>query len=267
MDPTLLSLEGIAGTAAIFLTLAASALSWLRAGTGKEPFGLVASASAALALAALIASAAARTILSGHLPFASMYEFGLLVAMAMLVAHFALEAAGKRFGPITLPMAFLAVATNSLLFGEATPLMPALKSWWLAAHVLTAVVAYGLLGVSFALSLAYFAAPKLRALPDAESLYKTADFLIALAFPFLTLLIATGAVWAEYAWGAWWSWDPKETWALVTWLVYLGYLHGSRVRKMKPRAAMLFCAIAFAVVLFTYFGVNFLLSGLHSYVG
>ena len=91
--------------------------------------------------------------------------------------------------------------------------------------------------------------------------YKT----IGLAFPLLTLMIAAGAYWANRTWGSYWSWDPKETWALITWLVYAGYLHMRITRGWRGRRAAYFAIIGFAVVLFTFFGVTYLLPGLHAY--
>ena len=104
-----------------------------------------------------------------------------------------------------------------------------------------------------------------RMLPPSDTLdvltYKT----IGIAFPLLTLMIAAGAYWANRTWGSYWSWDPKETWALITWLVYAGYLHMRITRGWRGRRAAYFAIIGFAVVLFTFFGVTYLLPGLHAY--
>jgi cytochrome c-type biogenesis protein CcsB len=102
-------------------------------------------------------------------------------------------------------------------------------------------------------------------LPDLKKLDAITYNQIAIGFSFLTLGILTGAVWAKYAWGDYWTWDPKETWALVTWLVYAIYLHVHRLTNWKPSLLHWISIIGFAVVIFTYFGVNYLLSGLHSY--
>ena len=152
-----------------------------------------------------------------------------------------------------------------LLFGAAAlldktprPLMPALRSNWLTIHVLACMAAYAAFAVA-AVAAAWALAKK-----KTEVL---ADFLLRLAktgFAFLTLGIITGSVWADTAWGAWWSWDPKETWSLLTWLAYAAALH---LRKKGLRGAKFSIILlgCFALVLFTYFGVNFLLSGMHSY--
>jgi len=104
-----------------------------------------------------------------------------------------------------------------------------------------------------------------RLLPDAEALDRITYKTICIAFPLLTLMIAAGAYWANRAWGSYWSWDPKETWAAITWLVYAGYLHMRITRGMRGRVAAYFAVLGFAVVMFTFFGVTYLLPGLHAY--
>jgi ABC-type transport system involved in cytochrome c biogenesis permease subunit len=218
------------------------------------------------ALAACLSSAALRTALSGRLPFASMYEFGLLLSLALYGFFVFLS---FRYADRIVPAAaaFCAFALGSVMvffFDKARPLAPALKSAWLGAHVLTAVVAYGCLAMSAAFAIA--ALVLIRQSERSAALEALVGRLVFIAFPFLTLLIITGAIWAEYAWGSFWRWDPKETWALVTWLVYLAYLHLTRTRGWKGKRAMIAAILGFSVVLFTFFGVNLLLAGLHSYV-
>jgi ABC-type transport system involved in cytochrome c biogenesis permease subunit len=104
-----------------------------------------------------------------------------------------------------------------------------------------------------------------RLLPDAEALDRITYKTICIAFPLLTLMIAAGAYWANRAWGSYWNWDPKETWAAITWLVYAGYLHMRITRGMRGRVAAYFAVLGFAVVMFTFFGVTYLLPGLHAY--
>ena len=104
-----------------------------------------------------------------------------------------------------------------------------------------------------------------RLLPDAEALDRITYKTICIAFPLLTLMIAAGAYWANRAWGSYWNWDPKETWAAITWLVYAGYLHMRITRGWRGRRAAYFAILGFAVVMFTFFGVTYLLPGLHAY--
>jgi ABC-type transport system involved in cytochrome c biogenesis permease subunit len=211
---------------------------------------------------ALAGSITVRSLAAGRIPLANMYEFGLLLGVVLVVLILVMD---LRFSTSTAAVAlsiatFALSAVQLLLFQEARPLMPALKSWWLTSHVLTAVVAYGLLFASSVLALVGLAARKVPA--NLEGLMNR---LVTIAFPFLTLLILTGAVWAEYAWGSFWRWDPKETWALITWLVYLAYLHQVNVRKWTGRKALWSALACFMIVIFTFYGVNLLLSGLHSY--
>ena len=104
-----------------------------------------------------------------------------------------------------------------------------------------------------------------RMLPSADQLDRITYKTIAIAFPLLTLMIAAGAYWANRTWGSYWSWDPKETWAAITWLVYAGYLHMRITRGWRGRRAAYFAILGFAVVMFTFFGVTYLLPGLHAY--
>lgn len=150
---------------------------------------------------------------------------------------------------------------------------PALKSYWLAFHVITAIFAYGGFAVSFGLGLMYllktcysgYDGGMVSRFPDAEVLDELSYKLIIFAFSFLTLVIITGAIWAEYAWGTYWSWDPKETWSLITWIIYAGYLHARLMYDWKGKRAAWLNIFGFIAVLFTFFGVNYFLPGLHSY--
>lgn len=225
----------------------------------------VARASGLAALVSCLVSVSLRVASSGRLPFASMYEFGLLLCLALdgFLVYLAFSRADRAVLIAATLCDFVMGSIILLLFDAAHPLVPALKSAWLAAHVATAVVAYCCLAMSAALAAASLAVS--REAERAASLELLVNRCVAMAFPFLTLLIITGAIWAEYAWGAFWRWDPKETWALVTWIVYLGYLHLVRTRGWKGRRAMVAAIAGFGVVLFTFFGVNLLLSGLHSY--
>lgn len=216
----------------------------------------------ALALASLLGSVLVRSLAAGRIPLANMYEFGLLLDLLLTALILVVDLRLKPAAPALWLSAgtFVLAAVQLLFFQEARPLMPALKSWWLTSHVLTAVVAYGLLAVSFVLALGALFSKQAPAALEALM-----NRMVFLAFPFLTLLIITGAVWAEYAWGAFWRWDPKETWALITWLTYLAYLHLVTARRWTGRRVLWLAVCAFAVVVFTFYGVNLLLSGLHSY--
>ena len=213
----------------------------------------------------------ARTMAAGHLPFASMYEFGMVMVWCIVVFGQVCEWRLRTpvLGVFMLATAFLLAGAFLSFYQEAKPLIPALKSNWLLAHVVTAVIAYGALTLSFAMAVLYFwyrhfgeSAEKTRMMNQIAS---WVDKTILLAMPFLTLLIVTGAVWAEYAWGSYWRWDPKETWSLITWLIYSIYLHGRILKNWTINRAMVVAVVGFLAVLFTFIGVNVLLPGLHSY--
>ena len=233
---------------------------------------------AALAgLAANVGAAILRTIASGRTPFANMYEFGVVLVAVVVGTYLWIDfrKAQSVLGAFAMPVAFIFSGVFLLFFQEAKPLMPALKSNWLLAHVVTAVIAYGALTFSFAVALthrwrSYLEAkdnnPALLSLvPEPILLENMMHQSILFAMPFLTLLILTGAVWAEYAWGTYWRWDPKETWSLITWLVYAVYLHGRAVYAWRGRTAVNWAIAGFAIMVFTFVGVNILLPGLHSY--
>jgi len=147
------------------------------------------------------------------------------------------------------------------------PLVPALQSYWLYIHVITCFLGYGGLGIGFLLSLIYLIGENREShfWPSKETLEEGIYKAIVLGFLFLTLGIITGAAWAHYAWGRYWAWDPKETWSLITWLIYAGWLHARLMRGWRGKRMAILSIIGFASVIFTYVGVNYLLSGLHSY--
>ena len=164
----------------------------------------------------------------------------------------------------TLLLAYASFGVDS----QIRPLMPALKSNWLLIHVVTAFLGYAAFALAFGSALLYlhkerYPQASLLPLPLLDSLiYRTT----VLGFLLLTLGIATGAVWAETAWGRYWSWDPKETWSLITWLIYAALLHARLLKGWQGRRIAWLAVLGFMAVLFTYFGVSFLLSGLHSYL-
>lgn len=208
-----------------------------------------------------------RTIIAGRLPLSSGYEFVLSFTFITVVLYliYDLKSQAKSAGgPVMLIAVALILSVIIMIkgqFGDVSPLMPALKSPWLTIHVLTAAAAYASFALAAGLALMQLA--KTGPSSQEESIYK----IVATGFVLLSLSIVLGAIWAEQAWGAYWSWDPKEVWALVTWIIYAVYLHLYRSRKLKGKNASIMVIAGFGLVLFTFFGVNYLLSGLHSYVG
>src|SRR6185436_1727267 len=154
-----------------------------------------------------------------------------------------------------------------------TPLVPALQAnRILGIHVTTMILAYSALSISFGSAVLYLvqgspATKRFERLPDSETLGEIGYWSVLVGFPLLTLGIALGAYWANSAWGRYWGWDPKETAALLTWFVYAGYLHARVLRGWEGNRSAWLLVGAFGAVLFTYFAVNFVFSGLHSYAG
>ena len=201
---------------------------------------------------------------SKRLPLSNGYEFVLSFVFITALLYLLYERFSRIYtaGAAVMLINVLLMAAIMLLMpqqiGQAGPLMPALKSPWLTVHVLTAIAAYS----AFAL-VSGLAVVKLRANEPSEDtdIYKITSF----GFVMLTLSIVLGAIWAEQVWGSYWTWDPKETWALVTWIIYAIYLHLHRQRGWRGNKARILLIAGFILVLFTFFGVNFLLPGLHSY--
>ena len=154
---------------------------------------------------------------------------------------------------------------------QIQPLIPALKSNWLISHVISAFLAYACFAIAFGTSILYLGKRKTGTentglLPDAATLDEITYKMISVGFVLLTLGIITGAAWADRAWGRYWGWDPKETWSLITWLIYGAFLHARLARGWKGIKMSLISIIGFLAVIFTYLGVNYILSGLHSYL-
>ena len=164
-----------------------------------------------------------------------------------------------------------------MLYVPAGPLVPALRSYWLVIHVAAAIVSGAVFTVGGVVTVLYLVQDRWerhgvvnalsRRLPPSEQLDRSSYRLFAFVFPLWTFAIMAGAIWAENAWGTYWSWDPKETWALVTWLVFAGYLHARATAGWKGRRAAYIALAGLSCFVFNYFGVNIWFSGLHSYGG
>lgn len=208
----------------------------------------------------------ARAIAADRLPLANGYEFLLcfvFITVIMYLFYDKRNSEGAGGAVVMLVGVLLTLAIVLLMPGEQkiTPLMPALKSPWLSIHVLTAAASYA----GFALAAGLAAVKIIRAGSSVreESIHR----IVAVGFTLLSLSIVFGAIWAEQAWGTYWSWDPKETWALITWIIYAVYLHLYNKRGWRGKNANLMVIAGFILVLFSFFGVNYLVSGLHSYAG
>jgi ABC-type transport system involved in cytochrome c biogenesis permease subunit len=224
-----------------------------------------------LAFIFVSASLVFRTIAVGHGPFANMYEFSIAFSWGILGAYLVVERRYhlRTIGLIALPAALLLMLYATTIPATSEPLVPALQNnLLLTVHVAVAIVAYGSFTVAFGAALLYLIQPAggRRGLPRLEILDEVSDRAVVIGFPFLTLVLVLGALWAEVAWGRYWGWDPKETASLVTWLIYGAYLHARVVRGWHGRRSAALLMVGFAATLFTYFG-NLFFGGLHSYAG
>jgi ABC-type transport system involved in cytochrome c biogenesis permease subunit len=212
-----------------------------------------------------------RAVATGHGPFANMYEFSLAFAFGILAAYMWFE---RRYHQRILALVALPVALALMVYATTIPstiepLVPALQNnLLLTVHVAVAIVAYGSFSIAFAASVLFLIQPEggRWGLPKPQVLDEIGYRAVVVGYPFLTLTIILGAVWADTAWGTYWSWDPKETASLVTWLIYGAYLHARVVRGWRGSRAAWLLMIGFGAVLFTYFG-NLWFQGLHSYSG
>ncbi len=217
----------------------------------------------------------------GRAPLTNLYESLVFFAWTIAIVYLLIERKFKikTAGAFVTPFPFIIMAYASLTPNEIQPLVPALQSNWLISHVVTCFVGYAAFAVSFGVSFLYLFKVKaetgpgkkegafLGYLPSSEVLDEVGYKTIAIGFPLLTIGIITGAFWANVAWGTYWSWDPKETWSLIVWLIYAAYLHARITRGWRGKRAALVSIVGFCATLFCYLGVNLILSGLHSYGG
>ena len=225
-------------------------------------------------LAALTLSLAFRWAATGHPPYANMYEYTIALGWGCSLFYVIFERVyGQRaLGAVLFP-GIAALFTVSLVYfpSNVVPLIPALQAnRILTIHVGMMMLSYSALSVSFGAAVLYLVQDGRRRfarLPSAALLEEIAHKSVLVGFPMLALGIALGAWWANSAWGRYWGWDPKETSALVTWLIYAGYLHARGLRGWRGKRAATVLIVGYAAVLFTYFAVNLWVSGLHSYAG
>lgn len=269
-----------------FIFFAAFVFYLFRMILGREFWGKLATWTA---LAGLIAQSIALIIRwktsydlgMGHAPLSNFYESLIFFSWTIVFLYLLMEwrLKNRSIGVFVLPVAFLIMAYASIAPGISNhiePLIPALQSNWLTSHVLTCFMGYAAFTMAFAMGIMFFikqaaradqAKPSffIRLLPSEYQMDELMYSSIALGFIFLTMGIVTGSVWAHYAWGSYWSWDPKETWSLITWLTYAVMLHARLVRGWRGRRMAIMAIVGFGCILFTYLGVN-LLPSLHSYM-
>jgi len=212
-----------------------------------------------------------RTFATGHGPFANMYEFSMAFSWGAVAMFLYFE---FRYQMRTLALFVLPVALGLLVYAttvprDIQPLVPALQNdLLLTVHVAVAIIAYGAFAVGGAAAVLYLAQRKdaIAWLPTQSRLEEMGYRSVLVGFPLLALTIILGALWAEIAWGTYWSWDPKETASLVTWLVYGGYLHARVIRGWRGNRSAYLLLLGFGAILLTFFG-NLFFGGLHSYAG
>jgi cytochrome c-type biogenesis protein CcsB len=219
----------------------------------------------------------ARYVISGHIPIANLHEASSFFSWCIVLLFFYLE---YRFqlgllGSFIMPVVFILMLSSSMLPRKIEPLSPVLQSYWLGIHTVLAFLGDAAFAMAFGIGFMYLIQEHyvkskhlgglFRKLPSLQILDEINYRLITIGFPLLTLAIITGALWAESAWGSYWRWDPKEVWSLITWFIYALVLHARLTAGWRGKRAAILSIIGFCAVLFTFFGVNLLLKGLHSF--
>lgn len=264
----------MSGEAFVLLALLGAALAYgMQLADKRRWWGAAGTWLALAAWAALTLGLAERNTRAEHWPLTNRFEFALCWVWAILAFHLLLEHAlqTRSAGAFVLPLALLIALWASARPQDEQllrPLAPALQSTWFPLHVACTALAYGAFTVAGGFGAAFLVGEWLRQrnlVPEDTSrfpLAERADYFIwraaGLGFPWLTLGMLTGAIWAQYAWGLYWDWDPKESWTLITWLTYLLLLHGRSLRGWRGRRVAWLAVVGVGVVGFTFFGVGWL---------
>lgn len=248
--------------------------------TRTERAARIATAMMVLGFLLLLAGVIARGISAKHVPWGNMYEFSITGALAFTGAYLvALRKHDLRWLGLFVSISVLLTLGTAvtLLYRNSSPLVPALKSTWLVIHVVAAIISGGvfLLANVIAASYLYLESmeskgerkPWAKRLPDLETLDQFSYRLVAFVFPLWTFAVIAGAIWAESAWGRYWGWDPKETWAFITWVAYAAYLHARVTIGWRGKRAAWLCLFAGSTFLFNYVYVNVWGTGKHTYSG
>ena len=248
--------------------------------TKAEKAARIATALMLLGFILLFVAVVARGISNGHVPWGNMYEFSITGALAFTGAYLAaLRKYDLRWLGLFISLAVLLTLGTAitLLYRDSAPLVPALKSTWLVIHVIAAIISGGVFLLSNVIAGAYLYLDSRERgvgrpawatrLPSLEVLDQLSYRLVAFVFPLWTFSVIAGAIWAESAWGRYWGWDPKETWAFITWVAYAAYLHARVTVGWKGRRAAWLCLFAGSTFLFNYVYVNVWGTGKHTYSG
>ena len=256
--------------AALMLYFAATVLQFVATAMKKDTLHRAARLVLIAGFASHTAFTVWRGIAAGRLPLANQFEFASGFAWAAALMGYLLYRKLGQEGILTaaIPATFLILSYAAFQPKDIKELMPALRSSWFALHIGSAAFSYAAFAVAGALGISYLVKLRQGQGEDAPAM-KQLDYLgyrlICLGFLLLTVVIFSGAIWAEQAWSSWWSWDPKETWALITWIFYAIYLHQRLRLGWQGKRMAIFAIVALVLVLFTFAGVNLILPGLHSY--
>jgi cytochrome c-type biogenesis protein CcsB len=245
-----------------------------------EKVARVATAMMILGFLLLLAGVIARGISAGRVPWGNMYEFSITGALAFTAAYLgALRKYDLRWLGLFVSISVLLTLGTAVavLYRPSAPLVPALKSTWLVIHVSAAIISGGVFLLANVIAGAFLVldsmekkgerAPWAKRLPSLDVLDQLSDRLVAFVFPLWTFAVIAGAIWAESAWGRYWGWDPKETWAFITWVAYAAYLHARVTIGWRGRRAAWLCIFAGSTFLFNYVYVNVWGTGKHTYSG
>jgi cytochrome c-type biogenesis protein CcsB len=236
-----------------------------------------------LAFGLLLVGVVLRGVWAGRVPWGNMYEFSITAALGVLGVFLGMSLRRdlRWLGLfVVIPTLLWLGLAVTVLYTEAAQLVPALKSYWLVIHVSAAIICFG--AFTFAAATAALALVRGRVerrqgaavvtgwashLPSSERLERLTQTVIAFSFPLWTFAIVAGAIWAENAWGRYWGWDPKETWAFITWVIFAAYLHARSTAGWRGSRASWIAIAGWVAFLINYFGVNIFVNSLHSYAG
>ncbi|MBM3268301.1 MAG: c-type cytochrome biogenesis protein CcsB [Candidatus Sericytochromatia bacterium] len=293
MDPWLVQVDAYAVNATLAIVAVATLLFLAHLVARKDVFRTAGNFAMGLGAVASLVALVSRYVymirIDPHFfPMSNLFESIMFMVFSVLVIYLVVERKFRPagFGLVSAGLVATVMSLASLLpdrLRDATPLVPALQSYWLKIHVTLMMISYAVFFVSFVAAVLYlffhyrdrFFSPKAVGAAAANTLkapITTLELLdeltyrmILLGFPLLAFGIITGGLWANHAWGTYWSWDPKETWALITWLVYAAYLHVRVTREWRGAKTAWFAVAGFISVIVTYLGVNYLAEGLHTY--
>lgn len=236
-----------------------------------------------LAFGLLLVGVVLRGVWAGRVPWGNMYEFSITAALGVLGVFLVMSVRRdlRWLGLfVVIPTLLWLGLAVTVLYTEAAQLVPALKSYWLVIHVAAAIICFG--AFTFAAATAALSLVRGRAerrqgtvdvtgwsshLPSSERLERLTNTVVAFSFPLWTFAVVAGAIWAENAWGRYWGWDPKETWAFITWVIFAAYLHARSTAGWRGSRASWIALAGWVAFLINYFGVNIFVNSLHSYAG